>query len=140
MIVVDPKTRTFTEVPEKTAFELQLRGTHFIAHNHPKWVYWYARDVIGKPWPAGEAAIAKDPKWAYVYALNVIKKPWTEGEAAIAKDPEWAYYYARNVIGKPWSGPHKQQAEATIAGDPYWAYAYANNLNLVYDETNKRFT
>ena len=29
-----------------------------------QYAFWYAQNVIKKPWPPGETAIAKDPKWA----------------------------------------------------------------------------
>ena len=38
---------------------------------------------------------AKDPYYAYRYAQDVIKKPWPPGEAAIAKDPRWALEYQK---------------------------------------------
>lgn len=86
----------------------------------PYYAYRYAQDVIKKPWPPGEAAIAKDTKWAYGYAHFVIKKPWPPGEKAIAGDAESAYRYARQVIKGPWP-----PGEAAIAGRAKWAYYYA---------------
>jgi len=89
----------------------------------PEWAYRYALDVIGKPWPPGEAAIATDPSWAYYYAQDIIGKPWPPGEAAIAGgSANWAYLYARLVIKKPWP-----PGEAAIAKDPKWAYLYARD-------------
>jgi hypothetical protein len=33
-----------------------------------------------------EDALAKDPEYAYMYALDILKKPWPKGEATIAKN------------------------------------------------------
>ena len=41
-----------------------------------------------------------NPEWAYYYALEVLKKPFPLGEAAIASDPYYAYSYARDVLEK----------------------------------------
>ena len=102
MIVYNQQTDQFTDVPPKQAMVMILSGEVIQVSCNAKLAYRYARNVIGKPWPPGEAAIAKDPEWAYFYARDVIGNPWTEGEAAIAKDPYWAYLYTRHVIKKPW--------------------------------------
>jgi hypothetical protein len=44
-----------------------------------------------------EKALAKNPKIAYFYALDVLKKPFPAGEAAIAKSM-WSYNYAIDVL------------------------------------------
>jgi hypothetical protein len=100
--------------------DAQKRELEHVWAKDPYYAYRYAQDIIRKPWPPGEAAIAKDPKWAYGYAHFVIKKPWPPGEAAITKDPEYAYRYARQIIKKPWP-----PGEAAIAGRAKWAYYYA---------------
>ena len=41
---------------------------------------------------------AKDPYKAYTYAKNVIHKPFPEGETAIATDPDYSMWYARFVL------------------------------------------
>ena len=41
---------------------------------------------LGKRFPEGEAAIAKDARFAYYYVIDVIKGRWPEGEATIAND------------------------------------------------------
>jgi lambda repressor-like predicted transcriptional regulator len=170
MIVYNQQTEQFTEVSLKQAMIMILSGDVIQVSCNPKWAYRYASDVIGKPWPPGEAAIAKDPDWAYRYAIDLFEKPWPAGEAAIAKDPkwaylyalhvalhvigdpwppgeaviadspEWAYAYARDVLYKRWNGPHKQQAENSIASDESTKYSYARKFNLTYDEENQRFT
>ena len=98
----------------------QKRKLEHLWATDPYYAYRYAQDVIKKPWPPGEAAIAKDTKWAYGYAHFVIKKPWPPGEKAIAGDAESAYRYARQVIKGPW-----RPGEAAIAGRAKWAYYYA---------------
>lgn len=53
------------------------------------------------PYPAGsegEAVIAKRPMWSYFYAYEILKKPFPAGEAAIAKSDEYWNAYARNVL------------------------------------------
>ena len=90
-----------------------------------QYAYRYARYVIKKPWPPGEAAIATDPEWAFVYAWNLIEKPWPPGEAVIATNPRFAYNYARYVIKKPWP-----PGEAAIATDPYYAKAYQKEFKV----------
>ena len=100
--------------------DAEKRELEHVWAKDPYYAYRYAQDIIRKPWPPGEAAIAKDPKWAYGYAHFVIKKPWPPGEAAITKDPEYAYRYARQIIKKPWP-----PGEAAIAGRAKWAYYYA---------------
>jgi len=102
MIVHSQQTEQYTEVPDKQAMIMILSGDVVQVSCNAKLAYWYARDVIKGPWPAGEAAIATDPYWAYEYAHDVIGKPWPPGEAAIAKDPKLAYWYARDVIKGPW--------------------------------------
>ena len=55
----------------------------------------YARYVLERPWPAGEAVIAQAASVAYQYAQYVLKGPFPAGEAAIAKDADRAREYAK---------------------------------------------
>ena len=50
-----------------------------------------------------EDVIAKNPLYAYRYALNILKKPFPKGEdaIAIAKNPYYAHYYAHYVLKLP---------------------------------------
>ena len=80
----------------------------------PELAFLYSRDVIKKPWPPGEAAIAGNATFAFRYARYVIKKPWPPGEAAIAGSADAAFEYALDVIGKPWP-----PGEAAIASSDY---------------------
>ena len=91
----------------------------------PEYAYRYVEQVIKKPWPPGEAAIATDPRWAYWYARDVIRNPWPPGEAAIATVPRWAYYYARFVIGKRWP-----PGEAAIAKSINWTSEYQQQFKV----------
>jgi hypothetical protein len=59
----------------------------------PDWAYYYALDVLKRPWPEAEPYIMKDPQWAYWYALNVLKRPWPEAEPYIMKDDHWWGFY-----------------------------------------------
>ncbi len=85
----------------------------------PKIAYEHARS-LGRRFPAGEAAIAKDTECAYSYAKHVIRGRFPEGEAAIAKDTERAYSYAKYVIKGRWP-----EGEAAIAKDALRACWYA---------------
>jgi hypothetical protein len=48
-----------------------------------------------------EKVLARDPWTAYHYARFVLKKPFPAGEAAIAKNAEGAYWYALLVLNLP---------------------------------------
>ncbi len=103
----------------------QKRKLQHVWAQYPEWAHRYARDIVRKPWPPGEAAIASDPYLAYLYAQTVIKGPWPPGEAAIAGNAELAYWYARTVIKGPWP-----PGEAAIAGDAKWARAYQKEFKV----------
>jgi hypothetical protein len=74
----------------------------------PKLAYEHARD-LGRRFPEGEAAIAKDVQLAYKYAAYVIKERFPAVEAAIAKNGWRSYNYAREVIKRKvssWRGSY----------------------------------
>ena len=98
MLVVDLRTNEYSDVDEHEAFVMQLRGTHHVVHTSAEHSYEYARFVLHKPFPLGEAAIAGDASRSYLYALIVLHKPFPLGEAAIARDAKCAYCYARYVL------------------------------------------
>jgi hypothetical protein len=50
----------------------ELKKREKILAKNPRTAYRYARFVLGKPFPAGEAVILKDTGYAYVYALLVL--------------------------------------------------------------------
>jgi hypothetical protein len=79
----------------------------------PELAYLYAKNVLGKRWPAGEAAIAQDPRHAFWYTVDVLAKRWPKAEAVIATNPLYAYLYAQHVIRGRWP-----EAEPVIATDP----------------------
>jgi hypothetical protein len=64
-------------------------------------VYLYAFCVLQAPFPAGEAAIAKDAYYSYHYALYILEAPFPAGEAVIAKDAHYSYLYALYVLKHP---------------------------------------
>ena len=68
----------------------------------PRVSYFYAKDVIKKPWPTGETAIAQSSDCSYYYARDVIKGPWPPGETDISQNSQYSYLYARDMIKKPW--------------------------------------
>lgn len=72
----------------------------------------YAVEVLHGRFPLGEPIIARNPNDALSYATSVIKGRWKEGEAAISKDAQCAVSYAMNIIKGPWP-----EAEETIAND-----------------------
>lgn len=59
----------------------------------------YAKDVLQKPWPAGEALLLQQPHYANLYARHVLKKPWPELETLLSKQQAAtaAAYYSRHV-------------------------------------------
>ena len=65
------------------------------------YAYYYAHNVLKKPFLKGEDIIAKDPLFAYYYAQYVLEKHFPKGEDAIAKDPLYAYRYAKNILKLP---------------------------------------
>jgi hypothetical protein len=88
----------------------------------PKLAYDHAKS-LGKRFPEGEAAIAKDTHYAYMYAYSIINGRWPEAEAAIAKDASYAYMYANDVIkGRFPAG------EAAIAKNAKYACWYAEDV------------
>lgn len=66
-----------------------------------RYSYYYARNVLRKPFPLGEPAIAKETSYSHLYAYDVLKKPFPLGEPAIAKDASYSYFYAMDVLEKP---------------------------------------
>lgn len=65
----------------------------------PKLAYEHAKS-LGRRFPEGEPAIAKNKVWAYFYAKEVIKGRFPEGEAAINKDKWLADLYSRFLISQ----------------------------------------
>jgi len=61
------------------------------------WAFFYARYVIGRRFPEGEAIIAVDAYWAYPYALNVICGRFPAGEATISQNDRYAELYSKNI-------------------------------------------
>jgi hypothetical protein len=94
----------------------------------PAYAFLYAYSIINGRFPEGEAAIAKGADAAFEYARYIIKGRWTEGEAAIAKSATYAYMYAKDVIKGRWP-----EGEAAIAKDTkqsYWKSAYEKDFNV----------
>ena len=73
----------------------QKRKLEHLWVGDPQYAYRYAHNIIQRPWPPGEAAIANDPEYAFLYARYIIDKPWPPGEAAIASDPQYAKKYQK---------------------------------------------
>ena len=65
-----------------------------------KYAYRYAL-LLGEPFPAGEAAIAKNGYLALQYARYALQGPFPAGEAAIAKNAGHSYAYARDILELP---------------------------------------
>ena len=123
MLVVDLHTNKYSDVDEREAFAMQLRGTHQLVHTSAERSYWYARSVLRKPFPAGEAAIAGDALYSYWYAREVLGRQFPLGEAAIAEDAEYSCLYARDILKGPFP-----PGEAAIAGDAKYSYWYARDV------------
>ena len=126
MLVVDLHTDQFSDVDEREAFTMQLRGTHQLVHTSARRSFWYARNVLKGPFPPGEAAIAGDAEYSCLYARNVLKGPFPPGEAAIAGDAQYSYRYAKDVLRGRFP-----LGEAAIATDEMYSKWYAREFNLI---------
>ena len=125
MLVADLQTDEFSDVDEREAFTMQLRGTHHVVHTSAEYSYWYARSVLGGPFPLGEAAIATEAQFSYYYARDVLKVPFPLGEATIAGDEVYSYRYAKDVLRGRFP-----LGEATIANYEVYSNFYAKRFNL----------
>lgn len=81
----------------------------------------YAVDVLRKPWPAAEPAIATNRKAAADY-VAMFRKPFPAAESVLATTPSSAYLYAVNTKRRFPAG------ESVIARDGYYAVRYAFNV------------
>lgn len=81
----------------------------------------YAVDVLRKPWPAAEPAIATNRR-AAAYYVTMFKKPFPAAESVLATTPSSAYFYAVNTKRRFPAG------ESVIARDGYYAVLYAFNV------------
>lgn len=54
-------------------------------------------NITGKPFPEGEAAIAKNTRTSFSYAKNVLNDEFLKGEEVLADDITHALYYAINI-------------------------------------------
>ena len=114
----------------KNAFEYLLNNkmddparalVHII--KSPAYSFKYANEILDKkPFPAGEAVIAKDPTYAYQYAEAILKGPFPAGEAVIAKDATSSLNYAF-ICDRPFP-----VGEAAIAKDASSSYTYAKYI------------
>ena len=78
--------------------ELKKREKYIV--KYARFAYYYAKDTLKGPFPAGEEAIAKDAMFAYYYAREVLKGPFPAGEETIAKKTWYASQYAGAVLKK----------------------------------------
>lgn len=76
------------------------------------WCFWYAENVLKKPWVEAEPLILKSYAWAYLYVLKVRPGRWKEFEKIIDGSPLKCFRYARFVMKGRW-----REAEKTIAKD-----------------------
>ena len=102
--------------------------------DHPKaaeYAYYYAWDVIKKPYETTPRVILEDAHYAYYYAKYVLKKPYDETPKAILSHGPYALYYARDVLKRPYI-----KTPAAILDNAHYAYIYARDiLKKSYDET-----
>lgn len=69
----------------------------------PKYASYYAAYILNGPFPKGEKAIIKDVEATTRYIVDALdRKPFPAGEAIIAKYPEKAIWYATNISNKRW--------------------------------------
>jgi hypothetical protein len=105
----------YTDPESLDHYEERLTRVPKLAHEHAK--------RLGRRFPDGEAAIAKDPAYAFLYAYSIINGRFPEGEAAIAKDAMYAYEYATDVIKERFP-----KGEAAIDKNEWIADLYARFL------------
>ena len=101
----------------------ELRKREKAISVEPYYAFYYAQDVLKRPFPAGEAVIASDAYYAYYYARDVLKGPFSLGEATIAKSAKYAFYYAQDVLKRPFPA-----GEAAITESAPYAYLYAAHV------------
>jgi hypothetical protein len=89
--------------------------------NSTYYAYLYATSVSRKPFPAGEAAIAKDAEYAYKYASEILKRPFPLGEPLIASDDNFCFNYAMYV--KKDRFPAGEETIAIADDDESYEYA-----------------
>jgi len=96
----------------------QKRALGHLWAQDPKLAYDYASTVLHGRFLAGEPAIARNSAWAYYYAWNVLEKPWPPGSKAIetiARDTYYSDEYAREVLelsgedAKKWGAGYLEQ-------------------------------
>src|SRR5690606_6345783 len=113
------QTDSFTDESDRPVRVTEIIGSfpwigealkHVLDLSKPTDAYWYALNVIGRPWPEGEPIIAGSSETAYKYAKNVIKGPFSMGEEAISSSPYYSVFYSMNVIREKFP-----KGEATIA-------------------------
>jgi len=88
--------------------------------------FLYAQDIIEKPFPAGEKAIATNAYLSFYYTKNILgRKPFPAGEKTIATDAYYAYRYARYVLKKRFPA-----GEKAIATDAQYREKYEKEFNV----------
>ena len=90
-----------------------------LSFGDPRWLYFYAYNIIKERWLEAEKYIKKNPHWTCWYAYDIIKGRWSEAEEIIKKNPAYAYLYVRDIIKGRW-----EEAEEHIKKDPYWWRRY----------------
>lgn len=69
----------------------------------PTYASYYAAFILKGPFPKGEKAIITDIEATTRYIINALdRKPFPAGEAIIAKYPEKAIWYANHISNKRW--------------------------------------
>lgn len=86
---------------------------------------WFRHNIaenVTEPNPVLEPFILKQPKSAYFYAKQVLKKPWEDAEEIILEDPEYSYLYAKNLLKKRWEQAEQRMLELADDQDLYGTY------------------
>jgi hypothetical protein len=55
-------------------------------YQDPKSSYWYAQDIIKGRFRRAEPFIVKSPEWAYFYARIILGTPWPEAETMFLEE------------------------------------------------------
>lgn len=85
--------------------------------------YYYANDVLGHPFNAGESIIATDALYSCYYASHTLKGRFKKGEPAIAQSPRQSYEYAVQALKGRF-----EKGEPAIAKDALQSRKYAEDV------------
>lgn len=86
---------------------------------------WFRYNIcqhVTEPDPVLEPFILQEPKTAYFYAKQILKKPWEVAEDTIVESPEYAYLYAKNVLKRRWQKAEEKMLALAEDSDMFGTY------------------